>query len=141
MPNLTFSTGPASAKADVKNPRNRPGATMPHAAPLDALRSRIRDHYLAPEDVIIPDLITMTGLDQATRDAAQSRAADFVRTARANAERSGLIDKFLQEYGLSTAEGVDAETLRASRVFLVACAKKVIAEALDLLGIEALEQM
>lgn len=41
----------------------------------------------------------------------------------------------------AAAEGVDPETLRASRVFLVACAKKVIAEALDLLGIEALEQM
>ncbi|WP_375202818.1 bifunctional proline dehydrogenase/L-glutamate gamma-semialdehyde dehydrogenase PutA [Hyphococcus sp.] len=79
---------------------------MPHTAPLDALRSSIREHYLAPEDVIGPELITMAGLDQTTRDAAQRRAADFVRTARAHAERSGLIDKFLQEYGLSTAEGV-----------------------------------
>jgi len=39
------------------------------------------------------------------------------------------------------AAGVTAETLRATRVLLVTCAKKVIAEALDLLGIEALERM
>ena len=39
------------------------------------------------------------------------------------------------------AEGVDSATLRATRVLLVTCAKKVIAEALDLLGIEALEKM
>lgn len=73
---------------------------------LSALRSRIRDYYLAPEDALIPALTDMTGLDQGTRNTAQSRAADFVRKARANAERSGLIDKFLQEYGLSTTEGV-----------------------------------
>ncbi len=79
---------------------------MPQTAPLDALRRQIRDHYLAPEDVIVPDLIAMANLDEATRNAAQARAADFVTTARAHAERSGLIDKFLQEYGLSTTEGV-----------------------------------
>ncbi|MFC2953401.1 bifunctional proline dehydrogenase/L-glutamate gamma-semialdehyde dehydrogenase PutA [Marinicaulis aureus] len=79
---------------------------MPQTTSLDALRRHIRDHYLAPEDVIVPELIAMAGLDEATRNAAQARAADFVTTARAHAERSGLIDKFLQEYGLSTTEGV-----------------------------------
>ncbi|WP_375206165.1 bifunctional proline dehydrogenase/L-glutamate gamma-semialdehyde dehydrogenase PutA [Hyphococcus sp.] len=79
---------------------------MPQPASLDALRARIRDHYLAPEDTVVPGLVALAGLDEATRDKAQARAADFVRAARANAERSGLIDKFLQEYGLSTAEGV-----------------------------------
>jgi arginyl-tRNA synthetase len=39
------------------------------------------------------------------------------------------------------AAGATAESLRATRVLLVTCAKKVIAEALDLLGIEALERM
>ncbi|RMG17328.1 MAG: arginine--tRNA ligase [Planctomycetota bacterium] len=39
------------------------------------------------------------------------------------------------------AAGVRPETLRATRVLLVRCAQKVIGEALDLLGIEALEQM
>jgi arginyl-tRNA synthetase len=38
-------------------------------------------------------------------------------------------------------EGVSADELRASRVFLVACAKTVIGHALGLLGIETLERM
>ncbi|MBL4844479.1 MAG: arginine--tRNA ligase [Planctomycetes bacterium] len=38
-------------------------------------------------------------------------------------------------------EGVDTEALARARLFLVACSKKTIAEALDLLGIEALEKM
>ena len=39
------------------------------------------------------------------------------------------------------ARGVTPEALRAARVLLVACARKTIGEALELLGIEALEQM
>lgn len=73
---------------------------------LADFRNRIRDHYLVAEDELAPALIAAAGLDEATRDKAQARAAEFVRAARASAERSGLIDKFLQEYGLSTAEGV-----------------------------------
>ncbi len=73
---------------------------------LGPYRDRIRDNYLAPEGQLAPSLTAGIGISQAQRAAAQSRAADFVRDARANASRSGLIDKFLQEYGLSTAEGV-----------------------------------
>lgn len=39
------------------------------------------------------------------------------------------------------AAGVTSERLRATRVLLVSCAKKAIGEALELLGIEPLEQM
>lgn len=39
------------------------------------------------------------------------------------------------------ARGVTPEALRAARILLVACARKTIGEALELLGIEALEQM
>ena len=73
---------------------------------LDALRNEIRNNYLAPEDQLAPLLAAAASLDESTRNEAQSRAAEFVHAARAGAERSGLIDKFLQEYGLSTAEGV-----------------------------------
>ena len=76
------------------------------AASLEPLRSIIRDHYLVAEDALVPQLIAECELSTDMRASAQSRAAEFVRLARANAERSGLIDKFLQEYGLSTAEGV-----------------------------------
>ena len=73
---------------------------------LNAMRGLIRDNTLAPEADLAPRLVSLISLPQAARDRAQARAADFVEMARANAARSGLIDKFLQEYGLSTAEGV-----------------------------------
>ena len=73
---------------------------------LTALRQAIRANTLADEEECARMLISTTGLDENSRNAAQGRAAEFVERARANAMRSGLIDKFLQEYGLSTAEGV-----------------------------------
>ncbi|MEM9494589.1 MAG: bifunctional proline dehydrogenase/L-glutamate gamma-semialdehyde dehydrogenase PutA [Pseudomonadota bacterium] len=73
---------------------------------LNAQRDAIRDHYLMSEDDLAKRLEAASRLTEGDRRAAQSRAADFVKDARANAGRSGLIDKFLQEYGLSTAEGV-----------------------------------
>ena len=79
---------------------------MPNAASLGEFREQIRNHYLMPEETLVPDLISAVAMDDPARDRAQARAAAFVRSARDNAERSGLIDKFLQEYGLSTAEGV-----------------------------------
>ena len=79
---------------------------MSLAPSLDNLRSKIRDHYLVPESDLGPKLVDAVALSDSARTHAQARAADFVRDARANASRSGLIDKFLQEYGLSTSEGV-----------------------------------
>ncbi len=79
---------------------------MPNTASLEEVRNQIRNFYLKPEDKLVPALISAVGMDEQARDDAQARAAEFVTAARENAERSGLIDKFLQEYGLSTAEGV-----------------------------------
>lgn len=73
---------------------------------LDTLRRTIRQNTLENEDALAPILTSTLSLDGAARDRARDRAAEFVTMARAGAERSGLIDKFLQEYGLSTAEGV-----------------------------------
>lgn len=73
---------------------------------LTGLREAIRINTLADEEECARMLISTAGLDENSRNAAQQRAAEFVERARANAMRSGLIDKFLQEYGLSTAEGV-----------------------------------
>ena len=102
-PSGAFPYPAGCAKRGAPDPRRN---AMSQNASLAPLRSLIRDHYLAAEDRLVPQLTAAIRLDEAARDAAQARAADFVRAARANAERSGLIDKFLQEYGLSTAEGV-----------------------------------
>jgi len=78
---------------------------MPAAA-LPSLRAQLRAHTLADEDQLARRLIAEADIGAATRRRAQEKAAAFVKSARADAGRSGLIDKFLQEYGLSTAEGV-----------------------------------
>ncbi|MEO1242154.1 MAG: bifunctional proline dehydrogenase/L-glutamate gamma-semialdehyde dehydrogenase PutA [Pseudomonadota bacterium] len=75
-------------------------------APLQTLREIIHDNYLTDEAELAQLLVASAGLSEELRKEAQGRAAEFVTQARASAERSGLIDKFLQEYGLSTAEGV-----------------------------------
>jgi len=79
---------------------------MPTTPDLDSLRASIRAHTRAPEAELAPRLIAEADIGQTDRLAARDEAADFVRYARQNASRSGLIDKFLQEYGLTTAEGV-----------------------------------
>ncbi|MEE2691704.1 MAG: bifunctional proline dehydrogenase/L-glutamate gamma-semialdehyde dehydrogenase PutA [Pseudomonadota bacterium] len=73
---------------------------------LSVLRARIREHYLADEGALARGLIAEADIGAAARKKAQEAAAAFVASARANASRSGLIDKFLQEYGLSSDEGV-----------------------------------
>jgi RHH-type proline utilization regulon transcriptional repressor/proline dehydrogenase/delta 1-pyrroline-5-carboxylate dehydrogenase len=74
--------------------------------PLTSLRDAIRAHTLSPEADIAKALLAGAELSGDARRAAQDKAAAFVKSARANASRSTLVDKFLQEYGLSTAEGV-----------------------------------
>jgi RHH-type proline utilization regulon transcriptional repressor/proline dehydrogenase/delta 1-pyrroline-5-carboxylate dehydrogenase len=78
---------------------------MPNAV-LAALRAEIRQQVLADEDALARRLIAEADIGPEKRARAQAKAAAFVVAARGQAERSGLIDKFLQEYGLSTAEGV-----------------------------------
>ncbi|MEO1329808.1 MAG: bifunctional proline dehydrogenase/L-glutamate gamma-semialdehyde dehydrogenase PutA [Pseudomonadota bacterium] len=73
--------------------------------PLAALRARIRADRRAPEAEILERLQTRHGLDAQIRDRAARRGADLVRDIRENA-RPGLMEVFLEEYGLSTEEGV-----------------------------------
>lgn len=70
------------------------------------LRTAIRENTLADERDVVGTLLTQAEIGADRRKRAQTAAATFVKEARANANRSGLIDKFLQEYGLSTKEGV-----------------------------------
>ena len=79
---------------------------MPMSDDLTRYRAAIRDHYLMSEATLMSRLLGEADIGEKVRAAAQSEAAAFVTAARTNATRSGLIDKFLQEYGLSTAEGV-----------------------------------
>ncbi|OFW98939.1 MAG: hypothetical protein A3E78_08175 [Alphaproteobacteria bacterium RIFCSPHIGHO2_12_FULL_63_12] len=79
---------------------------MTAADKLADLRDVIRENTLADETDRVKALLKDAEISAPMRQAAQARAAAFVRDARAETSRSSLVDKFLQEYGLSTAEGV-----------------------------------
>ncbi len=73
---------------------------------LPSLRDAMRAQYVASEEMIAKLLLAEAEIQPELRRTAQEKAAAFVTAARANAGRSTLVDKFLQQYGLSTAEGV-----------------------------------
>jgi RHH-type transcriptional regulator, proline utilization regulon repressor / proline dehydrogenase / delta 1-pyrroline-5-carboxylate dehydrogenase len=70
-----------------------------HFAPLGAL-------YTADEHSLMQALVNATRFDDTQRARIEERAGDWVEKVRANTRRVGMIDAFLQEYGLSTQEGV-----------------------------------
>jgi RHH-type proline utilization regulon transcriptional repressor/proline dehydrogenase/delta 1-pyrroline-5-carboxylate dehydrogenase len=88
------------------NLADRPEQKMTIEAGLAAARRRIRDHTLADETALARSLIAAAAIDDVSRTRAQESASAFIASARASAARSTLVDKFLQEYGLSTVEGV-----------------------------------
>jgi RHH-type proline utilization regulon transcriptional repressor/proline dehydrogenase/delta 1-pyrroline-5-carboxylate dehydrogenase len=79
---------------------------MTAASALADCRRNIRANTLADEAERVRALLPDAEISKEMRVSAQASAAAFVRQARAAATRSTLVDKFLQEYGLSTAEGV-----------------------------------
>ena len=66
---------------------------------LDALKSR-------SEAVAIAQLLATTPLDAAGRGAVGAEAANLGRGARAAGTRQGVVESFLQEFSLSTKEGL-----------------------------------
>ncbi|MEL6369374.1 MAG: bifunctional proline dehydrogenase/L-glutamate gamma-semialdehyde dehydrogenase PutA [Pseudomonadota bacterium] len=74
--------------------------------PQTLLREKIREHCLIDEAGLAQSLIKHADIGEEGRTRAREQAALFVVSARENASRTSLIDKFLQEYGLSTSEGV-----------------------------------
>ncbi len=72
---------------------------------LASSRQAIRDYYLEDEYKVIHEMIADAQFSGAERAAISARAADLVRSVRANA-KSTIMEKFLAEYGLTTKEGV-----------------------------------
>jgi RHH-type proline utilization regulon transcriptional repressor/proline dehydrogenase/delta 1-pyrroline-5-carboxylate dehydrogenase len=72
---------------------------------LDEIRTSMRADYLPNEAQVLRRLIAEAELDQETRRAISTQAADLVRKVRESTD-PGLMESFLAEYGLSTKEGV-----------------------------------
>ncbi|MEM7443686.1 MAG: bifunctional proline dehydrogenase/L-glutamate gamma-semialdehyde dehydrogenase PutA [Pseudomonadota bacterium] len=75
-------------------------------SPKGPLRQEIAELYRAPENEVLGQLIARAGLAPGDQSAVQEQARGLVAGVRANRRRFGGIDKFLQEYGLTTDEGV-----------------------------------
>ena len=80
---------------------------MPQAAP-DTLRSPtfLDAEKFADEGTRVAELLARPALDPAERRAASMAARDIVLTARAETKRSGVMESFLEEFGLSNPEGL-----------------------------------
>lgn len=72
---------------------------------LDGLRDRIRATALADEAALVHELTEMTHLSAEERCRICAEASQLVRHVRARG-RPGIIEQFLNEYGLSTREGI-----------------------------------
>ena len=72
---------------------------------LNDHRLELRKNHLRDEHEVLAELLERQGLNASTRAVIHNRAADLVKTIRADS-RPGLMEVFLAEYGLSTDEGV-----------------------------------
>lgn len=63
-------------------------------------------HYLTPEPELSARLAIETGIEHIAAQAISARAHSWVKDLRSDDNSVGVIDAFLQEYGLSTDEGI-----------------------------------
>jgi acyl-CoA reductase-like NAD-dependent aldehyde dehydrogenase len=81
----------------------------------------INQHYLADEKSLVAELVELADAGKSSREKVQGMAATLVRAVRRNSSKEGGIDAFLQQYDLSSEEGVllmcIAEALLQREVF------------------------
>ncbi len=68
--------------------------------------SAINDHYLADEAALVRELADAADPGAASREKIQATAAQLVSSVRRNSKADGGIEAFLQQYDLSSTEGV-----------------------------------
>ncbi len=78
------------------------------AAPLesDALRAGINRLYHADEALLVRQLLAAVGLDAAATTRVNEAARDLVARVRVRKHEQGVLEAFMQEYDLSSEEGV-----------------------------------
>ncbi len=64
------------------------------------------EDYLKSEDICLRALVRLTKLEVTDRKAIEAKAAAIIRTCREKAGHGSVFDAILQEYGLSSEEGV-----------------------------------
>jgi RHH-type transcriptional regulator, proline utilization regulon repressor / proline dehydrogenase / delta 1-pyrroline-5-carboxylate dehydrogenase len=81
----------------------QPEQTSPAREPL---RAAITAHWLADETPLINRLLSIAGLPQAAAQSTVARAEDWVTRVRAMRDQQSPLDAFMQQYDLSSEEGV-----------------------------------
>ena len=78
----------------------------PHLSPLEILRATIRQHTHRDENACVKHLLDVSTLtaDQRLRVVAQGQS--LVAGCRADSDKAGTLDVFMQEFSLSSKEGV-----------------------------------
>lgn len=71
-----------------------------------AQTSTLNDHYTMEESRLIPSLIDRARLTEIDRSDIEHRAISFVDILREDNQRLPMVDAFLQQFGLSTEEGI-----------------------------------
>lgn len=79
---------------------------MPDTAPIRIDWDAIDQHKFAEESTAAKTLAGKIGFDDADREATRKEAVDLVERARASTKTAGLMESFLQEFGLSNKEGL-----------------------------------
>jgi RHH-type proline utilization regulon transcriptional repressor/proline dehydrogenase/delta 1-pyrroline-5-carboxylate dehydrogenase len=78
----------------------------PHIDTDNPLRNRIRQHYRADEADVINSLLPLAELDQQSRLRVDAKAVSLAGQVRQAAHNGGSIQNLLNEYALSTNEGI-----------------------------------
>ncbi len=81
------------------NDQGQPSSRLPP-------RSEIAGHYLADEGRLVNNLARQVALSESEKQRIDRLARQLVHAVRAGRRRSGGIDAFLSEYGLTTQEGI-----------------------------------
>lgn len=87
------------------SPSSSPQASASSAEDIDARRDRIRSLYHAQESVVLDALIAEAEIDADARAQMTCDAVGLIESLRRGGGH-GLMEVFLEEYGLSTDEGV-----------------------------------
>jgi len=93
----------------VANYNNKKGGVMLHTQlsnPICPLRQKIRDFYRIDEDQAVDHILPQAEVNMRARSRAWERARKMVLQIRREQERHGGVDALLNEFSLSTAEGI-----------------------------------
>ena len=79
---------------------------IPAVAKNAHLRDGINDLYHAQEDLLVKRLLQSVTQDDETSERVNQAACDLISSVRARKHEQGVLEAFMQEYDLSSEEGV-----------------------------------